>query len=98
MNATAHDETEPQVASDITDPRWRDDAACRNTNPDLFFPEAGANEDGRAAKAICAVCPVIDPCREYAVTLTGVSRTSGIWGGTTEHERVAIRRARRAAS
>ena len=42
---------------------WRERAACRaGVDPDLFFPaaESGAARDAqvRAAKAVCARCPV----------------------------------------
>ena len=46
----------------------------------------------RAAKAVCAACPVQTPCLRFALR-TG--QAYGIWGGTTEEERLILRRLRR---
>ena len=72
---------------------WRDDAACRQLDPDLFFPvsTSGASlMDIEAAKRVCQRCPVTTPCLRWALDL---GQVSGIWGGTTEEERRALRRA-----
>lgn len=71
---------------------WRDLAACRDTDPDLFFPvgtTGPAIEQIENAKAVCAQCEVRDSCLEYALT---TNQDSGIWGGTSEEERRKIRR------
>jgi WhiB family transcriptional regulator, redox-sensing transcriptional regulator len=73
---------------------WRRRALCRDTSPELFFPigtTGPAVDQIGSAKRICAECPVTHECLEFAV-LTG--QESGIWGGTTEEERRALRRAR----
>ena len=67
-------------------------AACYGADPDIFFPTQGRTS-GAAAKEICAVCPAIDECRQFA---TDLMMDRGIWGGTSERERRRIR-ARRAA-
>jgi WhiB family redox-sensing transcriptional regulator len=73
---------------------WTDRAACRDEDPELFFP-ISMTGPGRAqaeeAKAVCGRCPVRQECLEYALA-TG--QESGIWGGLTEDERRALRRAR----
>lgn len=72
---------------------WRDDAACLHADPDLFFPIGPAGpglHQVDQAKRICLACPVRTPCLTWALS-QGV--LSGIWGGTTEDERRAIRRA-----
>lgn len=71
---------------------WRDAAKCAGTDPDLFFPpapSAASREQVAAAKAICAECPVIEPCLRAALEL---GSTVGVWGGTTEEERARLRR------
>lgn len=71
---------------------WTEHAACLTQDPDLFFPvgtTGPAVEQVRAAKAVCARCPVVTPCLEHALT-TG--QRAGVWGGTTEEERQALRR------
>lgn len=61
------------------------DALCRE-HPDVpFFIEHGASN--KAAKAICARCPVSEECLEF-----GMDERAGIWGGTTPDERKALRR------
>lgn len=52
----------------------------------LFFPGSGSID--RRAFEICAECPLIDACRDYAVARKGVL---GVWGGTSEAQREAIR-------
>ena len=51
-------------------------------------PEGDRGSTGRRraanAKAICATCPVIEQCREYALR---AQEPYGIWGGMTEEER-----------
>jgi WhiB family redox-sensing transcriptional regulator len=67
--------------------------ACRRLDPDLFFPvsTSGASlTDIEAAKRVCRRCPVATPCLRWALDL---GQVSGIWGGTTEEERRALRRA-----
>ena len=81
---------------------WRDLSACRDTDPDLFFPvgtTGPAIEQIENAKAVCAECEARQPCLEFALT---TNQDSGIWGGTSEEERRKLRRqwlaARRKAS
>ncbi len=70
---------------------WRAHAACSGYPNTLFFPTADGLEEGATekAKAICAVCPVIDACLQYALE---TNQRSGIWGGTSEKERKSLRR------
>ena len=75
------------------DSRWRDDAACRNTAPDLFFPVGStgeAEEESRAAIALCQSCPVREQCLEFAMA---TNQRDGIWGGTSEEDRRRMRSA-----
>jgi WhiB family redox-sensing transcriptional regulator len=81
---------------------WRDTAACRDTDPDLFFPVGStgpAVDQIEAAKRVCDACPAKQPCLEFALVN---NQDSGVWGGTSEEERRKLRRAwvkqRRAAS
>ena len=77
---------------EATDADWRLYAACRYCNPDLFFPAGttgAAVEEIAAAKAVCTQCPVQSQCLRFALR-TG--QAYGIWGGTTEEERVTMRR------
>jgi WhiB family transcriptional regulator, redox-sensing transcriptional regulator len=66
--------------------RWREQAACRGTDLNLFFP--GRGESAGAAQQVCARCPVRQPCLDYAISN---AITQGIWGGLTERERRALR-------
>jgi WhiB family transcriptional regulator, redox-sensing transcriptional regulator len=70
---------------------WSDQAACRGTDTDIFFP-ANADEEAEAL-SICATCPVRAQCLEYAVRNKEIY---GIWGGTTPDQRRRIRRERAA--
>jgi WhiB family redox-sensing transcriptional regulator len=71
---------------------WRLDAACREVDPELFFPETGQVPQAAAAKAVCAGCAVRGPCLEAA--LHGPQARddhTGIFAGTTARERVRLR-------
>ena len=65
--------------------RWRELAACRGTDLEVFFP--GRGESAGPARQVCAACPVRQPCLDYAITNRIVH---GIWGGLTERERRAL--------
>lgn len=68
--------------------------ACADTDPEVFFPDLqplSPKARARAveqAKSICRGCPLLEPCLTYALT----HHEAGIWGGTTEKERVSIKR------
>jgi WhiB family redox-sensing transcriptional regulator len=71
---------------------WRDDAACRDHDPELFFPEGTAGpavDQAERAKRICQSCPVRARCLRFAL---GHGLAFGIWGGTTGEERRLIQR------
>lgn len=72
---------------------WRVDAACRDTDPDLFFPvgtTGPAIEQIASAKAVCGECDAQSECLEFALA---TNQDSGVWGGTSEEERRKLRRA-----
>lgn len=67
--------------------QWRERAACRTLDPEIFFPQGSAREvemQKRRAKAVCAQCPVAASCLEESLRFDCVD---GIWGGTTAYER-----------
>ena len=71
---------------------WRELAACREEDPELFFPiGTGPAADAQAgcAKTVCRRCPVLELCLTYALSS---GQDAGIWGGLTEDERRALRR------
>ncbi|GAA5115967.1 WhiB family transcriptional regulator [Haloechinothrix salitolerans] len=68
-------------------PAWTVDAVCAQTDPEAFFPEKGGST--RAAKQICAGCPVRAECLAWA--LENGERV-GIWGGTSYRERRRLHR------
>lgn len=69
---------------------WRQRAACRGVDPDIFYPVS--DDEAEAAKAICAQCTVREACLEYALANR---ERDGVWGGATERERRRIVRQRR---
>jgi WhiB family redox-sensing transcriptional regulator len=74
---------------------WREHAACRDEDPELFFPLSEIGPGARQAdeaKAVCARCPVREQCLEYALD-NGLDH--GIFGGLTESERRRLRRGAR---
>ena len=74
----------------VTD--WRDTAACRDSEPNLFFPIGStgpAVDQIEAAKAICVECIVREDCLAYALE---TNQEAGVWGGYAEDERRRLRK------
>lgn len=69
---------------------WRQRAACRGLDADIFYPTS--DEEAEEAKAICGTCNVRQLCLEQAITQR---ERDGIWGGLTERERRRLIRQRR---
>jgi WhiB family transcriptional regulator, redox-sensing transcriptional regulator len=79
-------------------PDWLDQAACRNADPELFFPVGNTGPtllQLDRAKQVCAGCTVRTSCLEWALAS---GQEAGVWGGTTEDERRALRRMRQASA
>lgn len=79
----------PEVYTRL-DVAWQKLGACRQVDPSLFFGPEGEGRAQRrfresAAKAVCAYCPVRVACRSFA---SATGEPYGIWGGTTESERL----------
>lgn len=71
---------------------WRWAAACRDVDPELFFPvgtTGAAAEEIDRAKEVCAGCPVEAACLQYALA---TNQEFGVWGGHNEKERRILRR------
>jgi WhiB family transcriptional regulator, redox-sensing transcriptional regulator len=72
---------------------WRGRSACRDSDPDVFFPigtTGSALEQIETARRICTACLVNDECLEFALA---TNQEAGVWGGTTEEERRKLRKA-----
>ena len=67
---------------------WRAYGLCREVDPELFFPKP--SQSSATARRVCLACEVRVECREYAVE----HGERGIWGGTTDNQRKALRRIR----
>ena len=67
---------------------------CAQTDPELFFPEKG--EPSKAARTLCLGlngrprCPMFIECLRWAVHN---NPDYGVWAGTTQRDRTAIRAA-----
>jgi WhiB family redox-sensing transcriptional regulator len=71
---------------------WLELAACKDSDPELFFPERGEKAKGQAAKQVCAACQVQTQCRDLAVrTARSREEDHGIFAGTTPHQRSGLR-------
>jgi WhiB family redox-sensing transcriptional regulator len=69
---------------------WWQEAACRGASPSLFYATHRADHSGEAL-AICATCPVREPC--LASALREEAHTAfvyGVRGGLTASQRQAI--------
>jgi WhiB family redox-sensing transcriptional regulator len=71
---------------------WRAHAACRTVDTAVFFGGDGERLGARRArerhaKAICAACPVLLPCRTYALVYR---EPYGVWGGLSARDRARL--------
>jgi len=74
---------------------WVHRARCKDEDPELFFPVGTTGPAAlqiERARTICMQCEVRTECLEWAM-VTG--QDAGVWGGLSEDERRALRRARR---
>jgi WhiB family transcriptional regulator, redox-sensing transcriptional regulator len=82
----------PVVVEDDGRQAWLDRAACRDQDPERFFPEPGEQTKAAEAKAICASCQVRDHCLDLAVKgAGGLDADHGVFGGTLPAERSRLR-------
>lgn len=79
------------------DAAWKKEAECRVILDDngkrlspveaahIFYPPeyTGRPQYDSRAKALCAVCPVVKQCLDYAISNNEV----GVWGGMEDKER-----------
>jgi WhiB family redox-sensing transcriptional regulator len=71
---------------------WLNQAACRDSDPERFFPEPGEQTKAAEAKAICSSCQVRDHCLELALKAAGgLDQDHGVFGGTLPAERSPLR-------
>jgi WhiB family redox-sensing transcriptional regulator len=73
---------------------WRHRAACRDEDPELFFPIGNTGPalvQIEEAKQVCRRCPVTESCLQWAL---GSGQDAGVWGAMSEDERRALKRRR----
>jgi WhiB family redox-sensing transcriptional regulator len=70
------------------DDRFKDRAACKNADPNLFFPEKNATKSFKEAAAICKTCPVSEDCLRFAMNN---QIQYGVWGGLSPKQRTRRR-------
>jgi WhiB family redox-sensing transcriptional regulator len=73
---------------------WRHRAACRDEDPELFFPigtTGPALHQVDQAKAVCRRCDAVEECLSWALSS---DQDAGVWGGLDEDERRALKRQR----
>jgi WhiB family transcriptional regulator, redox-sensing transcriptional regulator len=91
--ATAPDAARSRPApegADIMD--WRHEAACREVDPELFFPIGNSGPalyQIEEARQVCQRCTVRDQCLRWAIDS---GQDAGVWGGLSEDERRALKR------
>jgi WhiB family transcriptional regulator, redox-sensing transcriptional regulator len=71
---------------------WRHRAACRDEDPELFFPIGNTGPallQIEEAKAVCMRCEVREACLRWALES---GQDHGVWGGLSEDERRALKR------
>ena len=72
-------------------PDWQAEALCRGCDAAWWYPERGESDRpvNRAARALCASCPVISECANFGMS---ASEQIGVWGGLTGRQRQQLKR------
>jgi WhiB family transcriptional regulator, redox-sensing transcriptional regulator len=81
--------------TDMAPAPWMTEGACRDHDPELFFPisaSAASTDQIERARAVCGGCHVQADCLHYALAHR---IKDGIWGGRTEQQRQSLLRSRR---
>ncbi len=71
---------------------WRHVAACRDVDPELFFPIGNTGPalmQIEEAKQVCHSCSAMDACLKWALES---GQDAGVWCGLSEDERLALKR------
>ncbi|GAA4210194.1 WhiB family transcriptional regulator [Streptosporangium oxazolinicum] len=71
---------------------WRHRAACRDVDPELFFPIGNTGPalmQIEEAKQVCNTCSISEACLKWALES---GQDAGVWGGLSEDERRALKR------
>ncbi|CAN5171015.1 hypothetical protein BH09ACT8_BH09ACT8_10270 [soil metagenome] len=72
---------------------WQLQGKCRGESPEIFFPDDDARSERRRneniAKSICRQCPVLQQCRDHALS---TPELHGVWGAMTASERARFGR------
>lgn len=74
-------------------PRWSAKPNCDESIAEFFFVPGEDQGRGQSyeyinqLKKICSTCPILEECREYAITHS----VMGWWGNTSENQRALIR-------
>lgn len=71
---------------------WQSKGACRNEDPELFFPIGNTGPaimQTEEAKQVCRRCDVREQCLAWALEH---GQDYGVWGGLSEDERRALKR------
>jgi WhiB family transcriptional regulator, redox-sensing transcriptional regulator len=71
---------------------WRNQAACLDEDPELFFPIGNTGPallQIEEAKAVCHRCEVVEACLKLAIES---GKDPGVFGGLSEDERRALKR------
>jgi WhiB family redox-sensing transcriptional regulator len=76
-------------------PNFEAKASCADYDPEWWFPtEVGGKSkawsrtpEAMKAREICAECPALMECRNYALAYSGLA---GIWGGLDHQERTKL--------
>lgn len=69
-------------------PYFEGNANCKGLDTEEFFADDSTYANHKTIQAICDNCEVLDQCLDYALHV----KVLGFWGGTTDHQRVALRK------
>ncbi len=81
----------------LADLPWQKRSRCRPGNPEDILPEVFFSQGmgTEAAKKVCRECPVVDECREWALSIPS---QKGVAGALSEADRARVRRKRQRAA
>lgn len=81
----------PFDVHEVAEPEdWREQALCAETDPEVFHPAKGGS--AKAAKSICAACPLWVKAECFADVMAHDGMYEGIRAGLSYRERYRLRK------
>lgn len=60
--------------------KWRDNAACKGMDTQLFYSQRGGHDPYKIARQVCEQCPVLADCFDWVMETESQPEVCGRYG------------------